>query len=174
MLFTPLEIAGAFGITEPTKSDFRGSFIRTWDINTQLSGFEINQSSITHNPRKGTLRGLHYQVAPYSENKVVVCVSGRVFDVILDLRKESNTYGNHSSFEIGPKSAFLGLLVPEGCAHGYLTIEENSTLLYFMDKGFSEKHASGVLWNDPKFSINWPNSPVLISERDSKWPKQSI
>ena len=114
MKIIPLEIVVAFGIIEPTTYDFRGSFIRTWDVNTQLGGFEINQSSLTHNPKAGTLRGMHYQLAPYMENKVVVCVSGEVFDVILDLREDSATFGMNSSFEIGPNSAFLGLFVPAG------------------------------------------------------------
>ena len=170
MNFVPLKIFGAFGIIEQTKSDFRGTFIRTFDVNTQLSGFEINQSSVTHNPKSGTLRGMHYQVEPYSENKVVMCLSGKVFDVILDLREDSVTFGENLSFEIGPNSPYLGLFVPAGCAHGYLTLENNSTLAYFMDKSYSREHSSGVLWNDPKFSIDWPSTPVLISERDANWP----
>lgn len=170
MNFIPLEIAGAFGIIEPVTSDFRGSFMRTWDANTQPGVFHVNQSSLTHNPKAGTLRGMHYQVEPYMENKVVVCVSGKVFDVILDLREDSITFGMNSSFEIGPNSAYLGLFVPAGCAHGYLTIENNSTVLYFMDKSYSEEHSSGVLWNDPKYSIDWPSTPVLMTERDENWP----
>jgi len=169
MNFVPLEIAGSFGIIEQTKSDFRGTFIRTFDVNTQLGSFEINQSSLTHNPKSGTLRGMHYQIPPYAENKVVICVSGKVFDVILDLREDSVTFGKNSSFEIGPNSAYLGLFVPAGCAHGYLTLENDSTLVYFMDKSYSDEHSSGVLWNDPKFSIDWPSTPVLISERDANW-----
>lgn len=169
MDFVPLEIIGAFGIIESTTSDFRGSFIRTWDVDTQLGFFEINQSSITHNPKAGTLRGMHYQVEPYTENKVVFCVNGKVFDVILDLRKDSVSFGINSSFEIGPNSPYLGLFVPAGCAHGYLTLENDSTLLYFMDKSYSEEHSSGVLWNDPKFSIDWPSRPMILSERDANW-----
>lgn len=170
MKFTPLVIAGAFGIIEPPTTDFRGSLLRIWDVNTQPGSFEINQSSLTHNPKAGTLRGMHYQAEPYMENKVVMCVGGKVFDVILDLREDSITFGMNSSFEIGPNSNYLGLLVPAGCAHGYLTLENDSTILYFMDKSYSEEHSSGVLWNDPKFSIDWPSTPVLISERDANWP----
>jgi dTDP-4-dehydrorhamnose 3,5-epimerase len=170
MNFIPLEISGAFGIIEQPKSDFRGTFIRTFDVNTQLGSFEINQSSLTHNPKSGTLRGMHYQAEPHAENKVVICVSGKVFDVILDLREDSVTFGKNCSFEIGPNSAYLGLFVPVGCAHGYLTLENDSTLVYFMDKNYSEEHSSGVLWNDQKFSIDWPSTPVLITERDANWP----
>lgn len=170
MNFVEFDISGVLGIVEQTKSDSRGTFIRIFDDNTKLSGFKIDQSSITHNPKSRTLRGMHYQAEPYMENKVVICVSGKVFDVILDLREDSATFGKHSSFEIGPDSDYIGLFVPKGCAHGYLTLEDNSTLVYFMDKSYSEKHALGVLWNDPKFSIDWPYTPVLIAERDRNWP----
>jgi dTDP-4-dehydrorhamnose 3,5-epimerase len=169
MLFTPLGIDGVFGITEPTKSDFRGALTRVWDIDSQLKSFDLNQSSVVTNPTAGTLRGLHYQTEPFSENKIVECITGTVFDVILDLRKDSATQGNHLAYEIGPTSQFLGLFIPAGCAHGYLTLETNSTLIYFMDREFSPMHSHGVLWNDPRLSILWPSDPILISEQDKGW-----
>ena len=170
MLFVPLEIGGAFGIIEPTKSDDRGSLTRIWDVNTQLGEFKLKQSSFVTNPISGTLRGLHYQDESSSENKVVLCVTGRVFDVILDLRKDSKTSGIYLSYEIGVGCEFLGLFVPKGCAHGYLTMDSDSSLAYCMDQGYSADHARGVRWNDPKFSITWPTNPLLISERDANWP----
>lgn len=170
MQFVPLEIDGAFGIIEPTKSDNRGSLTRVWDVNTQLSEFRLAQSSFVTNPKSGTLRGLHYQDEPYSENKVVLCVTGRVFDVILDLRVDSKTNGNYVAYEIGPDCEFLGLFVPKGCAHGYLTMEADSSLVYYMDQEYSAEHARGVRWNNPKFSVTWPSNPLLISERDASWP----
>jgi dTDP-4-dehydrorhamnose 3,5-epimerase len=170
MLFLPLEISGTFGIIEPAKSDDRGFLRRIWDINTQLGEFKLTQSSFVTNPRSGTLRGLHYQDEPYSENKVVLCVTGRVFDVILDLRKDSKTSGKYCSYEIGASCEFLGLFVPKGCAHGYLTMDSDSSLVYYMDEEYSAEHARGLRWNDPKFSIKWPSNPVLISERDADWP----
>ena len=167
--FTPLEIPGAYGISSPSKSDSRGSLIRTWDGNPKLQEFNLAQASITLNPKSGTLRGMHFQTGPYAEKKIVLCVTGRVFDVVLDLREESTTFEEHIGFEIGQETSYLGILIPAGCAHGYLTLDENSTLIYYMDKEFSIDHTAGVLWNDPKYGINWPQSPLVISDSDSKW-----
>jgi dTDP-4-dehydrorhamnose 3,5-epimerase len=169
MLFVPLEIDGVFGIIEPTKSDNRGSLTRVWDVNTSLSEFKLVQSSFVTNPKLGTLRGLHYQEEPHSENKIILCVTGRVFDVILDLRVDSKTNGNYVSHEIGPHCEFLGLFAPKGCAHGYLTIESDSSIVYFMDQEYLAELTRGLRWNDPKFSIRWPSNPLLISERDANW-----
>jgi dTDP-4-dehydrorhamnose 3,5-epimerase len=169
MNFESLEIDGALGIRENTKNDFRGSFLRTWDINSKLGEFRINQASFTLNPNVGTLRGLHYQCEPFAENKVVFSPHGRIFDVILDLRAESSTFGKHVGFEIGPNCTFVGLYIPAGCAHGYLTLEENSTLIYYMDKEYSSSHSRGVLWNDPNYAIPWPQPPLHISDNDLSW-----
>ena len=135
-----------------------------------MEGFELNQSSIVLNPLSGTLRGLHYQADPFAENKVVECVSGKVFDVIVDMRKESSTFKKHLEIYLGPLEKFFGIFVPAGCAHGYLTLEENSTLIYFMDKEHSPANSYGIFWNDPNLPINWPTQPIRMSERDSKWP----
>ena len=170
MEFIPLKIEGVFGIIEHPQLDSRGSLTRLWDSNSVLSEFKLNQSSIVTNPKSGTLRGLHYQSEPFSESKVVACVSGKVFDVIVDIREGSSTYGKHLEIVLGPTETYLGLFVPPGCAHGYQTLEENSTLIYFMDREHSSENSHGINWNDPTFSINWPRVPSLVSERDSKWP----
>jgi dTDP-4-dehydrorhamnose 3,5-epimerase len=86
------------------------------------------------------------------------------------LRKDSSTYGSHLEIVIGPLEPYIGLFIPAGCAHGYLTLESNSTLIYFMDNTYSADHSDGLLWSDPRLSINWPCKPVLISDRDSEWP----
>jgi dTDP-4-dehydrorhamnose 3,5-epimerase len=169
MNFEPLEIEGVLGIRENVMNDFRGTFLRTWDTNTKLGEFQINQASFTLNPNVRTLRGLHYQCEPFAENKVVFSPQGRIFDVVLDLREESPTFERHVSFEIGPKCTLIGLYIPAGCAHGYLTMEENSSLIYFMDKEYSRDHSRGVLWNDPKYGISWPQSPLHISDTDLGW-----
>ena len=173
MKLVELQITGIFGILEKIKEDSRGAFSRVWDKNLVLSNFELNQASLVTNPLPGTLRGLHYQSEPFSENKIIECVTGKVFDVIIDMRKNSNTYGKHLELEIGPRSLYVGLYIPKGFAHGYLTIEPNSTLIYFMDKSYSPEHSKGILWNDPKLTINWPQPPALISERDLNWPHLS-
>jgi dTDP-4-dehydrorhamnose 3,5-epimerase len=170
MEFVPLEIDGTYGIKEIIKSDIRGDLIRVWDKNSLLLDFHLIQSSIVINPILGTLRGLHYQLEPYSENKIIQCLTGMVFDVIVDLRESSKTYGRFLGLNIGPTSEYLGLLAPAGCAHGYLTMKPNSTLIYFMDKEFSDKHARGIIWNDPNLTIPWPIEPKLISDRDNLWP----
>jgi len=97
-------------------------------------------------------------------------VAGKVFDVIVDLREGSSTYGRHLEVFLGPAETYLGLFVPPGCAHGYQTLEENSTLVYFMDRHHSPENSQGINWSDPTLSINWPQLPSLVSERDSKWP----
>jgi dTDP-4-dehydrorhamnose 3,5-epimerase len=174
MEFTQLGIHGALGISSESYFDTRGTLTRIWDRNTILNNFDLVQSSVVTNPRLGTLRGLHYQTEPFTENKVVECVSGKVFDVIFDLRKNSPTYGEHIGLEIGPSEAYLGLIVPAGCAHGYLTLLPNSTLVYFMDKEFSKANARGILWNDSFVGIKWPMNPEVISERDLSWPILSL
>ena len=171
MEVSALGLEGVLGIVEESQSDSRGTFTRVWDSNSFIKGFELNQASIVTNPRSATLRGLHYQAEPFSENKIVECVSGKVFDVVVDLRKESRTYGEHLEIEIGPLEPFVGLFIPAGCAHGYLTLETNSTLIYFMDKEYSAENSYGLLWCDPKLSISWPSEPSLISKRDSNWPQ---
>ena len=131
--------------------------------------FNFVQYSFVLYPHKNTLRGLHYQNYPHSENKVVQCVSGKVFDVIVDLRENSETFREHLEVCLGPDETFIGVLIPVGCAHGYLTLEENTSLIYFMDKEYFPESAQGLLWDDPLLGINWPTQPDLISERDSKW-----
>lgn len=169
MEFVPLAIDGVFGIISESNMDSRGLLIRVWDKDSPLENFKLAQSSYVLNPQKNTLRGLHFQSSPHSENKVVECVSGKVFDVIVDLREKSETFREHLEVSLGPDETFIGVLIPAGCAHGYLTLKENTSLIYFMDKEYFAESAQGLLWNDPLLSINWPHQPELISERDSKW-----
>ena len=170
MEFVSLDLEGVFGITGESFSDPRGILTRIWDSDSIPGNFKLNQGSFVSNPLKGTLRGLHYQENPFSENKVIICTSGKVFDVILDLREDSATFGVHLEIELGPEETYLGLFVPAGFAHGYLTLEQNSSLVYFMDKEYSPNYSRGILWSDANLSIDWPTEPVLISERDSNWP----
>jgi dTDP-4-dehydrorhamnose 3,5-epimerase len=168
--FTSLQILDSSALTLETILDNRGSLSRIWEENSVLKKFNLSQASIVNNPVMGTLRGLHYQSEPYSENKVIQCVSGKAFDVILDLRKDSSTYKKLLEIEIGPECLYQGLFVPAGCAHGYLTLESDSTLIYFMDNVYSPKHSQGIRWNDSKLLINWPFEPILVSEQDLQWP----
>lgn len=168
--FTPLKISNSFGIELQQKNDERGSLTRIWDNIPFFDKFEVSQVSIVNNPTKHTLRGLHFQKAPFAENKVIYCVNGKIFDVLVDLRVKSETYLQHLELEIGPNCKYQGLLIPAGCGHGYLTLKSNSTLVYFMDRYFSESNSSGIKWDDPELKINWPKYPSLVSVRDSKLP----
>ena len=167
----PLKIEGSFALASSSISDSRGTLTRIWEKNLTPNEFSFEQISVVDNPRSFTLRGLHYQKFPYSETKIIQCISGKVFDVILDLRKESNSYRKHITQEIGPSSEYQGLVVPSGCAHGYMTLEANSTLIYCMDNIYSVKNSYGVLWNDQNLKIEWPFMPTVISKQDSNWPE---
>lgn len=170
MELVPLGIGGVYGIKAMAREDTRGSLTRVWDKKLILENFDLIQSSIVKNPMAKTLRGLHFQSFPFSENKIVYCISGKVFDVVVDLREESSTLKEHKTIILGPKENYLGVIIPSGCAHGYLTLEDNSELLYFMDREYSKEFSRGLFWNDPTLSIRWPSEPVLISELDLKWP----
>lgn len=170
MKIKELEVEGLYGISVNPYIDGRGKLQRVWDALPELASFNLVQASHVANPHKGTLRGIHFQDSPSSETKVVQCVSGMVFDVVIDLRPYSETFNKVFSVTLGGKSAFKGLVIPAGCAHGYITLEPNSDFIYFMDKSYSPELTSGVRWNDPQFSINWPTVPILISDQDSNWP----
>jgi dTDP-4-dehydrorhamnose 3,5-epimerase len=170
IISVPLILEGCFGLVSKSVSDERGTLTRLWENNLIPTGFSLKEASIVVNPMSFTLRGLHYQKFPFSETKIIQCISGKVFDVVLDMRKESSTYGKHITLEIGPSSEYQGLVVPFGCAHGYLTLEANSTLIYFMDNIYSVENSCGILWNDSNIDIKWPYKPVFVSENDLDWP----
>lgn len=169
--FSPLQIKDSLAIMLKTVIDKRGTLTRIWEENSVLNEFKLRQASIVNNLTSGTLRGLHFQDEPYSESKVIQCVYGKVFDVIVDLRKNSATYKKHLGIEIGPNCEYQGLFVPQGCAHGYLTLEHNSTLIYFMNNSYSPRHTLGIRWDDSKLDIKWPFKPTLVSQQDLKWPE---
>ena len=165
-----LDINGVFGILSSTSIDERGSFLRIWEEANFNTHIKLNQASAAINPKARTLRGLHFQTEPHEESKVIQCIMGSVFDVVVDLRKDSSTYGKHSSIQLGPKETYQGIVVPKGFAHGYLTLEANSTLLYFMDNPYVPESAKGIVWNDPTLRIAWPYEPEVISDRDRNFP----
>lgn len=170
MELEPLNFAGVFGIKSSSSFDERGSFLRVWDSEHLSKQFALNQASVANNPEARTLRGLHFQRDPHTETKVVQCISGSVFDVIVDLRKDSSSYGKNLSIRIGSKEIYQGIVVPKGFAHGYLTLESNSSLLYFMDNPYVSDSAEGLVWNDPSLQIKWPYEPQIISDRDRSFP----
>jgi len=167
---TSLDLDGVFGIHSSLSSDKRGSFLRVWETEHLNNHIELNQASVAINPKARTLRGLHYQTTPYAETKVIQCIAGSVFDVVVDLRKDSSTYGEHIAIKLGPNERYQGILVPRGFAHGYLTLEANSTLLYFMDQLYVPEFAKGIIWDDTSLRIAWPCEPEIISDRDQNLP----
>jgi len=165
-----LEIEGLYGFYVDPFSDGRGKLQRVWDSLPELKDFDLMQASFVGNPNIATLRGIHFQDSQSAETKVIQCVNGMVFDVVIDLRPYSKTFNGVVTTTLGEKSDYKGLLIPAGCAHGYITLEPNSDFVYFMDKAYSPELSRGIRWNDPKYSIEWPLEPLLISDQDLNWP----
>lgn len=172
MRFTPQKIAGVFVVETTAHRDERGSFARVYcerEFTDAGIAFTPVQANLSGNTMRHTLRGLHYQDPPYAEAKFVRAVRGRAFDVVVDLRKESPTFRQWFAAELDSR-AMNGLFVPEGCAHGFLTLEDDTDILYQMGRLFVDGQGRGVRWNDPAFGIKWPAPPALISERDASYP----
>jgi dTDP-4-dehydrorhamnose 3,5-epimerase len=127
------------------------------------------QTNLSSNRRRGTLRGLHYQQSPHEESKLVRCTRGTLYDVIVDLRINSATYCQWFGIDLTADS-FRQLYVPGGCAHGFITLEDNTDIMYQVSEFYTPAAERGVLWNDPAFAIKWPIDPVVISEKDRSQP----
>jgi len=172
MKWQPLPIEGAALIELSPFSDERGLFSRLYCKSFfESNGLSFHPAQINHSTSntQGTLRGLHYQLSPFEEIKVVTCLQGEIFDVILDLRKESPTFEQHYSLTLSSEKR-EALLVPKGCAHGFLTLQENTDVLYFVSAPYSPSHEKGIRYNDPKYRISWPFNPLVISEKDQTHP----
>lgn len=172
MIFTETKLAGVFEVHPEPHGDERGLFARTWCQaefeDHGLSG-RLVQCSTSFNARRGTLRGLHYQAAPFAEAKLVRCTAGAIYDVALDLRQGSPTFLEWHGAELNARNRHA-LYIPEGCAHGFLTLEDESEVFYQMSEFYRPESARGVRWNDPAFNIAWPGSVEVISERDRMLP----
>lgn len=172
MRFVATAVEGVFVVEREVHADARGSFERSFCENAFAGAgidFRAVQLNLSRNPHAGTLRGMHYQPAPHGEAKLVQCVRGRIFDVAIDLRPDSPTYLAHAGVVLDafePRSFFI----PEGCAHGFLTLADDSDVLYHMGSAFVAGVGAGVRWDDPKFGIDWPAAPRLISDRDAAYP----
>lgn len=169
MKFAATPLAGAYVIELEPAYDDRGFFARTW-CRDEFAAHGLNplllQCSLSWNKRKGTLRGLHYQDAPYMEAKLVRCSSGSIYDVIVDLRPDSPTFKKWFAAELTAAN-HKGLYVPEGFAHGFQAMEDNSTVFYQITESYHADCARGVRWNDPKFAITWPIPDPILSPRDA-------
>lgn len=172
MIFTETKIPGVFVIELERRPDERGFFARQWCADEfARAGLDprIAQINTARSVAAGTLRGVHYQQAPYAEVKLVRCTRGAVFDVAVDLRVASPTFCQWFGTELDDESGRL-LYIPEGCAHGYLTLAPNTDLVYQASVPYAPKSATGVRHDDPAFKIVWPQAVKVISSQDQNWP----
>jgi len=172
MIFTPTQLQGAFVIEPERLEDERGFFARTWcEREAETYGLKARwvQCNISFNKKKGTLRGMHYQVAPYEEAKLVRCTMGAIYDVIIDLRPASSTCSQYTAMVLTAQNRKM-LYVPEGFAHGFLTLEDDTEVFYQMSQFYAPEYARGVRWDDPAFGIYWPDDVQAISDRDRNYP----
>jgi len=172
MIFIETKLKGAFIIEPERMKDERGFFARTWcKREFEAHGLNSNlvQCNISFNKKRGTLRGMHYQVPPHEEAKLVRCTMGAIYDVIIDLRPDSQTFKQWISVELTAENRKM-IYVPEGFAHGFLTLEDNTEVFYQMSEFYAPECARGVRWNDPAFCIKWPIDIRVISERDRQYP----
>jgi dTDP-4-dehydrorhamnose 3,5-epimerase len=172
LIFTETPLPGSYVIDVEKINDHRGYFARVWcERELRQHGLKTNlaQSNVGLSHRKGTLRGLHFQKAPHAEVKIVRCTRGAIFDVIVDLRPESQTHRQWFGVELSENNGRM-IYVPEKFAHGYLTLADNTEMNYHTSDFFSPEAVSGVRYDDPALGIQWPFAVTVISEQDRKWP----
>jgi dTDP-4-dehydrorhamnose 3,5-epimerase len=172
MLFHTTPLAGAYLIEPQPIADERGFFARTWDFaEFAARGLDTNlaQTNLSYNRRAGTLRGLHFQFPPHSESKLVRCVRGRLYDVIVDLRPQSPTFLQWYGAELSEDN-LRSLFVPKGFAHGFQTLTDETMVYYQMSDAYAPAAAGGLRWNDPAFAIEWPLHVSVIAARDASYP----
>lgn len=168
MIFTPAPLAGAYVIEMEKRGDDRGFFARAF-CEREYAAHGLSTRMVQMNNslsvKKGTLRGMHYQLAPRSETKVVRCLRGALHDVILDLRPGSSTFGKSFGVELTADNRKM-LYVPKGFGHGFVTLQDDTEAFYLVDESYSPEHERGVRWDDPRFAIEWPVRPSVMSEKD--------
>lgn len=168
MKFTQATIKGAYLIELEKREDERGFFARAFcekEFASHGLSSHVVQVNNSLSRRKGTLRGMHYQLAPKAETKVVRCLRGALYDIILDIRKDSPTFGMTFGAELSAANRKM-MYVPKGFAHGFITLEDDTEALYFVDEFYSPEFERCIRWNDPRFDIKWPAQPVVISQKD--------
>jgi dTDP-4-dehydrorhamnose 3,5-epimerase len=172
MIFTATPVPGAVVVESEGRADQRGFFARTFcarEFSAHGLDSRVVQCNVSFNRRRGTLRGLHFQRPPHAEAKLVRCTAGALYDVIVDLRPESASFCQYFALELSARNRKM-LYVPEGCAHGFQTLADDTEATYQMSEFYSAEDASGVRWNDPAFAIAWPLPVTAISERDRQYP----
>ncbi len=175
MKFFETNLKGSYIIELEKLEDERGFFTRIWDEeifqNKELNS-RLVQISLSFNKKKGTLRGMHFQEKPFEETKIVRCVKGKIFDVIIDLRSNSKTYKKWISVKLNSNDLKM-IYIPEGFAHGFQTLEDNTEVMYQMSNWFSPEHTKGIRWNDQEFNIKWPINEPIISKKDKLYELQN-
>jgi dTDP-4-dehydrorhamnose 3,5-epimerase len=172
MIFRKTALKGAYIIELEPHCDERGQFVRTWCRDEfRRHGIETAfvQTAVSINQLRGTLRGLHWQAAPHEEAKIVRCARGAIYDVIVDIRPDSPTFGQWLGLTL-PARAQLMLFVPQGFAHGFQTLEDDTEVSYQLSAGYAPSAARGLRHNDPALAIDWPLPVSRISDRDKSWP----
>jgi dTDP-4-dehydrorhamnose 3,5-epimerase len=172
MKFHETPVKGAYVIEMEKRGDERGFFARAYCEDEFKQHGLLSHYAQTNNSlsvEKGTLRGMHYQLPPVSEVKIVRCISGSLFDVIVDLRPQSETYGKWFGVELNAENRLM-LYVPRGFAHGFITLAENTEAFYMVSDPYTPGGERGLRYNDPKFGIQWPAEPTVMSDKDQAWP----
>jgi len=176
MIFTETKLKGVFTIEVEKLVDDRGFFARTWCMN-DFEAHGLNprflQANLSHNNKKGTLRGMHYQVTPNQEVKVVRCTTGAIYDVVIDLRPDSPACGQWMGVELTPEN-YKMLYVPEGFAHGFQTLKDDTDVTYNVSQFYAPGSERGVRYDDTAFGIQWPLDVQVISEKDASWEWYSL
>ena len=168
MVFKETKLKGAYVVELEPKEDERGFFARSWcqrEFQTHGLNSCLVQCNISFNRKKGTLRGMHFQSAPHREAKLVRCTMGTVYDVIIDLRPQSPTYKQWTAIELNAANRKM-LYIPEGFAHGFQTLEDNTEVFYQMSEFYHPELSLGIRWNDPMFEIRWPLPNPIMSNKD--------
>ena len=169
MHFTDTPLSGAYLINLEKRGDDRGFFARAF-CEREFAAYKLETKFVQVNnslsAQRGTLRGMHYQLAPKAETKLVRCIKGALYDVILDLRTDSQTFGRSFGAELTAENRTM-MYVPKGFAHGFVTLQENTEAFYFVDEFYAPEAERGIRWNDPKFSIQWPLQPIVLSDKDA-------
>lgn len=172
MIFKETKLKGAYLITPERFEDERGFFALSWcakEFEEHGLNWKLKQCNISFNKRKGTVRGMHYQAAPFEQAKLVRCTMGALYDIILDLRADSETFKQWQGFNLSADNREM-LFIPEGFAHGFQTLSDETEVFYQMSDFYVPEAGMGVRWNDPAFSIRWPLEVSVIAERDANYP----
>lgn len=176
MLFEPTPLQGGYVIEPQRRGDERGFFARVFcqkELAEQGLTCNVVQANNSFSAKARTLRGLHYQLPPHCETKIVRCIRGSIYDVMVDLRPDSSTFGKHFGAELTAANQKM-MYVPKGFAHGFITLADDCEVLYLVDEFYSPDRERGLRWNDPFFKVEWLESPVCLSERDAAHPDFSL